>query len=67
VMITHRNLVSNVRAMIEVVPIEPRYRLLSLLPLSHMFEQAVGLGAALRAARRSSTSARCAPTRSSRR
>ncbi len=47
VMITHRNLVSNVRAMIEVVPILPSYRLLSLLPLSHMFEQAVGLGAAL--------------------
>jgi long-chain acyl-CoA synthetase len=47
VMITHRNLVSNVRSMIEVVPIQPSYRLLSLLPLSHMFEQAVGLGAAL--------------------
>jgi long-chain acyl-CoA synthetase len=29
------------------VPILPSYRLLSLLPLSHMFEQAVGLGAAL--------------------
>jgi long-chain acyl-CoA synthetase len=47
VMITHRNLVSNVRSMIEVVPILSTYRLLSLLPLSHMFEQAVGLGAAL--------------------
>jgi long-chain acyl-CoA synthetase len=47
VMVTHRNLVSNVRSMIEVVPIRPTYRLLSLLPLSHMFEQAVGLGAAL--------------------
>ncbi|HLH21051.1 MAG TPA: AMP-binding protein [Chloroflexota bacterium] len=47
VMITHGNLVSNVRSMIEVVPIQPTYRLLSLLPLSHMFEQAVGLGAAL--------------------
>jgi long-chain acyl-CoA synthetase len=47
VMISHRNLVSNVRSMIEVVPILPSYRLLSLLPLSHMFEQAVGLGAAL--------------------
>ena len=47
VMLTHRNIVSNVRSMIEVVPIRPEYRLLSLLPLSHMFEQAVGLGAAL--------------------
>src|SRR3712207_673524 len=34
-------------SMIEVVPVIPEYRLLSLLPLSHMFEQAVGLGAAL--------------------
>lgn len=47
VMLTHRNIVSDVRSMIEVIPIEPSYRLLSLLPLSHMFEQAVGLGAAL--------------------
>ena len=33
VMITHRNLVTNVRSMIEVVPIRPTYRLLSLLPV----------------------------------
>ncbi|HZU07800.1 MAG TPA: AMP-binding protein [Chloroflexota bacterium] len=47
VMLTHRNIVSDVRAMVEVLPILPRYRLLSLLPLSHMFEQAVGLLAPL--------------------
>ena len=47
VMLTHRNVVSDVRAMSEVVTVYPRYRLLSLLPLSHMFEQAVGLGVAL--------------------
>ncbi len=47
VMLTHRNVVTDVRAMWEFVPILPTYRLLSLLPLSHMFEQAVGLGAAL--------------------
>jgi long-chain acyl-CoA synthetase len=47
VMLTHRNLTSNVRAMAEVLPVKPEYRLLSLLPLSHMFEQAVGLCTAL--------------------
>ncbi|HLI26565.1 MAG TPA: AMP-binding protein [Chloroflexota bacterium] len=47
VMLTHRNIVSNVRAILEVVQSEPRYRLLSILPLSHMFEQTVGLNAVL--------------------
>ncbi|HZS00878.1 MAG TPA: AMP-binding protein [Chloroflexota bacterium] len=47
VMLTHRNVVSDVRSMSEVVEVLPTYRLLSLLPLSHMFEQAVGLGVAL--------------------
>ncbi len=47
VMLTHRNLLTDVRAMVEVVPILPTYRVLSLLPLSHMFEQAVGLLAPL--------------------
>src|SRR5579884_1446111 len=47
VMLTHRNVVTDVRAMSECVAVLPTYRLLSLLPLSHMFEQAVGLGVAL--------------------
>jgi long-chain acyl-CoA synthetase len=47
VMITHRNLTSNVAAMSQAVPVIPEYRLLSLLPLSHLFEQAVGLCTAL--------------------
>jgi long-chain acyl-CoA synthetase len=47
VMLTHRNIVSNVRAILEVVQSEPRYRLLSILPLSHMFEQTVGLNTVL--------------------
>jgi long-chain acyl-CoA synthetase len=47
VMLTHRNIVANVRAMFERLPILSTYRFLSLLPLSHMFEQAVGLGLVL--------------------
>jgi len=47
VMLSHRNIVSNVRSANEVLPIKPGFRLLSLLPLSHMFEQSVGLLAAL--------------------
>jgi long-chain acyl-CoA synthetase len=43
VMITHRNLLSNVTSFEEHVPGLPRYRLLSVLPLSHLFEQTVGL------------------------
>jgi len=43
VVLTHRNLVSNVKATSAMVPVRPSYRLLSLLPLSHMLEQTVGL------------------------
>ncbi len=45
VMLTHRNLVSNVLASIERLPFDPlpgrRHRLLSYLPLSHVFERLV--------------------------
>jgi long-chain acyl-CoA synthetase len=43
VILTHRNLVSNIMACREVVPINSSNRLLSLLPLSHMLEQTAGL------------------------
>ncbi|MBI4220595.1 MAG: AMP-binding protein [Chloroflexi bacterium] len=43
VMLTHRNIVSNVRSATTAVPGKSSYRLLSILPLSHMFEQNVGL------------------------
>lgn len=43
VILSHRNLVSNVLASRQVVPVRPRDRLLSLLPLSHMLEQTGGL------------------------
>jgi long-chain acyl-CoA synthetase len=43
VMLTHANIVANVGGVADVVPRGPHYRLLSLLPLSHMFEQTAGL------------------------
>ncbi|MCC7107529.1 MAG: AMP-binding protein [Chloroflexi bacterium] len=43
VMVTNGNLVANVQVMDEVIHLDPSYRLLSLLPLSHLFEQTVGL------------------------
>jgi long-chain acyl-CoA synthetase len=47
VVLTHANILSNVRGAHEVLPIQPSFRLLSLLPLSHMLEQTVGLLAPL--------------------
>ncbi len=43
VMLTHRNLLSELRGFQPVVPPEPEYRFLSVLPLSHIFEQMGGL------------------------
>lgn len=43
VILSHRNLASNVMASRQVLPVRPRCRLLSLLPLSHMLEQTGGL------------------------
>jgi long-chain acyl-CoA synthetase len=47
VMLTHGNITANVQGTRAVLPIEERFRLLSLLPLSHMFEQTVGMLAPL--------------------
>lgn len=41
-MLTHRNLVSNARSLLEVFSLQANERLLSVLPLSHLFEQTVG-------------------------
>jgi long-chain acyl-CoA synthetase len=49
VMITHANLLSDVLSFDEHVMAVPSYRLLSVLPLSHLFEQSVGLCDALMA------------------
>ena len=42
-MLTHGNLVANATALQDVFPFKPDERLLSILPLSHMFEQTCGL------------------------
>ena len=42
-MLTHANLLANANALREVFPFKPDERLLSILPLSHMFEQTCGL------------------------
>jgi len=42
-MLTHGNLVANATALKDVFPFQPDERLLSILPLSHMFEQTCGL------------------------
>lgn len=47
VMLTHANILSNARAATEAVPIGPADRLLSFLPLSHMFERTAGYYAAM--------------------
>jgi long-chain acyl-CoA synthetase len=43
VMLTHANLMTNLQGARERVPADPSYRLLSILPLSHMLEQMGGL------------------------
>ena len=48
VMLTHRNLTANIAGASQYVPGKPSDRLLSFLPLSHMFEQMGGLFLALR-------------------
>lgn len=48
VMLTHRNLMSNVDSISRFIPGSGSDRLLSILPLSHMFEQMGGLLLALR-------------------
>ena len=48
VMLTHKNLTSNVDATSQHTPGKPSDRLLSILPLSHMFEQLGGLFLPLR-------------------
>ena len=43
VMLTHGNIVANATSVNPLVPPHPEYRLLSVLPLSHMLEQVIGL------------------------
>ena len=48
VMTTHRNLLSNLDAVLQVLPCTTSHHFLSLLPLSHLFEQMGGFLAPLR-------------------
>ena len=43
VMLTHRNLTANIEGITQYVAVDHTHRLLSLLPLSHMYEQMGGL------------------------
>ncbi|MEE9284452.1 MAG: AMP-binding protein, partial [Dehalococcoidia bacterium] len=47
VMLTHGNILADLEGVRQYIPGKPSYRLLSLLPLSHMFEQMGGLFQAL--------------------
>ncbi len=47
VMLTHRNLLANVEGVCQYISCKPSSRLLSILPLSHMYEQMGGLFIAL--------------------
>ncbi len=44
VMLSHSNIVSNIKAAMSVVPIEDKYTVLSFLPLCHIFERTVLYG-----------------------
>ncbi len=48
-MLTHRNILSNAIAATRIFPIGPKQRLLSFIPLSHMFEQTAGFWCVLAA------------------
>ena len=47
VLLTHGNLMANLHSVQQVIPSDPSFRMLSLLPLSHMFEQMGSLFAGL--------------------
>jgi long-chain acyl-CoA synthetase len=49
VMLSHRNILSNVAASLKAIPADTSDRFLSFLPLSHMFERTCGYYAALAA------------------
>ena len=44
VMLSHHNIVSNIQAVVPLLPIENHHRAMSFLPYSHIFERAVILG-----------------------
>lgn len=43
VILTNKNITSNINSLKKIVELDTKYKLLSLLPLSHLFEQTAGL------------------------
>lgn len=41
VMLSHHNIVSNVKSVLQILPLKPEYKTLSFLPLCHIFERTV--------------------------
>jgi len=41
VMLSHNNIVSNVKSVLQILPLKPAYKTLSFLPLCHIFERTV--------------------------
>ncbi|HEY5692496.1 MAG TPA: long-chain fatty acid--CoA ligase [Cyclobacteriaceae bacterium] len=44
VMLSHRNIIFNIKAMLTLIPLEPEHRVLSFLPFSHILERATTYG-----------------------
>lgn len=44
VMLSHRNIIFNIKAMLTLIPLEPGHRVLSFLPFSHILERATTYG-----------------------
>jgi long-chain acyl-CoA synthetase len=44
VMLSHRNIIFNIKAMLTLIPLEPKHRVLSFLPFSHILERATTYG-----------------------
>jgi long-chain acyl-CoA synthetase len=42
VILTHENIADNINSLIDIIPVDKTYHLLSVLPLSHAFEQTCG-------------------------
>jgi len=44
VMLSHHNIVCNIKSVLTFFPLEPKHRVLSFLPFSHIFERAITYG-----------------------
>ena len=44
VMLSHRNIIFNIKSMLTLIPLEPGHRVLSFLPFSHILERATTYG-----------------------